>query len=753
MTRIKKINKIKDFGIFQDYTPDDLVPFNRCNIFYGWNGSGKTTISRLFRCIELSKQNKNYPDAQFQIELDDSTKIDETYAKPLNIRVFNTDFIGSNIDLFNATTEPIVYISEEKIEEKKQLEDFKLQKENKISERSRKTEELTKLQKAINDAHIEAGKSIKNFLLGTVHADVTYNKTTSETIWKNIKQNEATLKDCVYSEDLLEVQRNFILQNSKKKAITYKYPHLDEKAVDALQNRASELILKNLVSGSIKRLKENSDINDWVSTGLKIHKEHSSLKCEFCGQTLPPDLFKKLELHFNDEYYNHIKELEDLLKEIENAVRPELVDISNELFDHMLENYHRSFEQLARTHSDYNNILKSYITYITLKLKNPLSTTGSTSLHIGIGRNYNQFVDGLNKFIIDNHNSTFSDYEKYSNQAKEIIEKHFVADKAISVDLINLEGNLTTIQDEIKKINDQEIPAIEAEIRRLEASLKSDRIALDEINNNLLNFIGRSDFVLERKADSGYQLKRNGEIATNLSEGEKTVISLVYFFSKLKENDNKIKNTIIVFDDPISSFDSNHLFSAAHFIKDFFKEEEKKALQLFILTHNFYFFSLINDWIDSDDNKNVYSFKIIDRKGKRSAIIENADNAIKYFKSEYHYLFSEIKKYCEAADKSYYQTHTIANICRQLLESFLSFKYGRRKLDKCFDEIKDFPEITKVRKFVNYYSHRVNHGDSMKGFNDNVFAETEKLVPLVLKLIEHIDPVHYKSMIARLNNA
>jgi len=750
---ISKINKIKDFGIFRDYTPIDLEPFKKCNIFYGWNGSGKTTLSRLFRCIELSKQNKNYPKAQFQIELDDNTKIDETYTKPLNIRVFNTDFVSSNIDLFNATTEPIIYISEEKIEEKKKLEELKQKKENLFTEQSKKEEELDKIQKSITNAHVEAGKAIKTFLLGTVHADVTYNRATSESIWRNIKQNEAALKDCVMPDDLLQNQRGFILQKSKKKPIEYKYDTIDANISDSLQKRVSELILKNLVSGSIKRLKDNSDINDWVNKGLKIHKEHSSLKCEFCGQPLPPDLFKRLEVHFNDEYNNLINDLEVLRKEVKNSILPDIIDISNDLFDHLLENYHNSLQQLANTHSEYNQLLKSFLTHIETKLKNPLVITGTFSSHPGIAVTYNFFTNDINQNTIDNHNKTVADYEKYSNQAKELIEKHFVAEKAISVDLLNQESNLSLVSEVITNIKEVELPAIETEIRKLEASLKNDRIALDEINNNLLSFIGRNDFVLERKADSGYQLKRNGEIATNLSEGEKTAISLVYFFSKLKENDNKIMDTIIVFDDPISSFDSNHLFSAAHFIKDFFKEEDKKALQLFILTHNFYFFSLINDWIDSKDNKNVYCFKIIDKNGKRAAIIENAENAIKYFNSEYHYLFSEIKKYCEASDKSYLQTHTIANLSRQLLESFMSFKYGRRKLDKCFDEIKDFPEITKVRKFVNFYSHRVNHGDSMKGFNDNVFSETEKLVPMVLKLIEHIDSVHYQSMIARLNNA
>ena len=66
-----------------------------------------------------------------------------------------------------------------------------------------------------------------------------------------------------------------------------------------------------------------------------------------------------------------------------------------------------------------------------------------------------------------------------------------------------------------------------------------------------------------RKEDiKGYEIIRNntGVHDADLSEGEKTAIAFVYFITKLKENDNKITESIIVVDDPVSSFDSNHLF-------------------------------------------------------------------------------------------------------------------------------------------------------------------------------------------------
>src|SRR5690606_3519103 len=128
------------------------------------------------------------------------------------------------------------------------------------------------------------------------------------------------------------------------------------------------------------------------------------------------------------------------------------------------------------------------------------------------------------------------------------------------------ETELETIK--AKKDNEEIlITSLKEAIKRLEDELKSDTLAIEEINDNLHKFIGRSDITLERQEEGGYRLKRGGVVAKNLSEGEKTAISLIYFFSKIQENDAVKANQIIILDDPISSFDSNHLFNASSLIK------------------------------------------------------------------------------------------------------------------------------------------------------------------------------------------
>ena len=50
---ITRISRLHDCGVFRDFTwPADLPTFGRYNLIYGWNGSGKTTISKPLRALE-----------------------------------------------------------------------------------------------------------------------------------------------------------------------------------------------------------------------------------------------------------------------------------------------------------------------------------------------------------------------------------------------------------------------------------------------------------------------------------------------------------------------------------------------------------------------------------------------------------------------------------------------------------------------------------------------------------------------------
>lgn len=68
---LKKIQKIGGLGVFANYTsPVGTAEFGVKNLIYGWNYSGKTTLSRLFALLDAKKPNPELPPCAFSIDSD-----------------------------------------------------------------------------------------------------------------------------------------------------------------------------------------------------------------------------------------------------------------------------------------------------------------------------------------------------------------------------------------------------------------------------------------------------------------------------------------------------------------------------------------------------------------------------------------------------------------------------------------------------------------------------------------------------------
>jgi hypothetical protein len=108
---IKSINSIKSLGIFHSFKKTDQIDFKEKTIVYGWNGTGKSTLARLFRALETKQPLEEFPKAEFEIELSDGSKIKHNTlsASNLNMRVFNKQFVDANIN-WDETNETSAYV-------------------------------------------------------------------------------------------------------------------------------------------------------------------------------------------------------------------------------------------------------------------------------------------------------------------------------------------------------------------------------------------------------------------------------------------------------------------------------------------------------------------------------------------------------------------------------------------------------------------------------------------------------------------
>lgn len=246
-----------------------------------------------------------------------------------------------------------------------------------------------------------------------------------------------------------------------------------------------------------------------------------------------------------------------------------------------------------------------------------------------------------------------------------------------------------------------------------------------------------------------------------MSEGEKTAIAFVYFLTKLKENDNKIENSLIVVDDPISSFDNNKLFSAYSCIK----YEFDNCKQLFILTHDFNFFKLIRDWMQTKKSKkedekgkyySIYKVEPNIEKGIRIGNIKNAGKSLNQT-SEYDYVFDTVYK-MKDDELSETDIFNCGNACRKLLEAFLSFKFPKQRgdilslLEKAFPYEEEIQNKNKVYKFINAYSHLNVIESSEISDIDTLLAASKGVVKIILDKIKELDEEHFKAMVHNSNS-
>src|SRR6185312_1286676 len=108
---LKRIDTIANAGVYHDYrwtenvistSEDDPAAFQDVNILYGRNYSGKTTLSRLARALELRQMPPKLTQATFSFAFDSSSITQADLATHTQIvRVFNEDFVRENLSVLH----------------------------------------------------------------------------------------------------------------------------------------------------------------------------------------------------------------------------------------------------------------------------------------------------------------------------------------------------------------------------------------------------------------------------------------------------------------------------------------------------------------------------------------------------------------------------------------------------------------------------------------------------------------------------
>ncbi|MCA8070022.1 AAA family ATPase [Burkholderia vietnamiensis] len=768
--RLERFDKIRDYRIFKDFSwPRDLEGFGRYNLVYGWNGAGKTTLSNLFKALQA---HSDIRDGQIDFiiggNLVSGSTLSTSNALP-QVRVFNHSTVASSVFESSGGTSsqlpPVYVFGEDSAEKQGQLDALKA----KVPELARHVQEAgeqeRRASKSLEEFAAATARTIKNLLVAPGGKFNNYN---AADFRRDIGAYELApkprLSDAEYARDV---------ERKEAKPLPHmRVPDISFPDVTNLYANVQTALQHTVVSQVIDGLASNPSLATWIRTGLALHTHNGdSAICQFCEQPLSPGRLRQLEAHFNDEFRRFTESLKTLTVRIEGIAQS--VSLSGmpkttELYPELQEEYARALGQLDLNLRNVETTLTALASALRIKQERVFENLDLQDIILGgdgvpeatrsimwrffeilatsVPAFVSEFVGNSTlqtlKGIVEKHN------EKTSSFADEVIKAR---ERLLANELDRALADWQQKQSDVEQAKSKTAEAsgekrkADEEARRLESEILEHRLPAEELNRDLVTYLGHDEIRVSVE-ETGYRIERHGNAAMHLSEGERTAIAFLYFLKSLDDRSFDLANGIIVIDDPISSLDSNAIYSAFGFMK----RKLVGAGQLFVLTHNFTFLRLVKNWfqhIPKKDSPKFFTLRATTKDGVRSSSIYEMDPLLKNFESEYHYLFRRVVDASSLPDnvpmQDYYE---LPNLARRLVESFLAFKIpGRESMFQRLEELKyDGPKTTRISRFLDTYSHAP--GVTGDHESESLLSEAPSVLRDVLDMLEWADKHHFERM-------
>lgn len=781
---IKKID-IETFGLYENYKWDTEIgkneTFRRVNIIYGRNYSGKTTLSRILKSVEDKQINPKYSNGKFQISFDNNHIANEsnleTELQDYKIRVYNSDFVKENLSWLHnddGTINPFTILGAKNVELDKKIKEIEQilgsieSEKGLLYNHSIVEKEFVEAKKAyeksvndLDDKLRDKAKEIKNNT--ALYSLPTYQINTIKTdIPKAIKQGQLTAEQIINNQKLLkEDQKPEILRLKEAKP-----------GFETFYTQTQELLQKKIKpSQPITDLVNDSLLQEWVRQGIDKHKDKRET-CGFCGNPINKDLWEKLDAHFSKESEELRREINSKIDNLEQA-KNNLDSFINLTKEQFYSNLHSDFDAVLKKWSATTNTYSSSIESLTKALKEREKDIFKERELGKIADVSETVLETIKEFnqLIDLHNKKSETLEIDQKTARQELR---LSEIASFIDKINYKVAIETIQklDGVQKAKKGELDKLTSQIndfdeekRTLEAQSKDESKGAELVNQHLTHFFGHNELKLIAEGNAPnilFKIVRNDEYASNLSEGECSLISFCYFIAKMEDelkdelNSSKL---IIYIDDPISSLDSNHIFFMFSLIESVIAKP-KKYCQLFISTHNLDFLKYLKQ-LTFPKTKEVSGGKdkkhfLVERNKKNRTTLKLAPEYLREYITEFNYLFYQIyscsKSDAETIEHNY--QYNFGNNMRKFLEAYLFYKYPTGKLSfeqrvkKFFAD--DDVSYNLVSRIINEYSHLGEHFD--RGLEPIDVDAMRKISEAVMKKIETIDKPQFEALLESVEN-
>lgn len=316
--------------------------------------------------------------------------------------------------------------------------------------------------------------------------------------------------------------------------------------------------------------------SDWVREGRTFY-EVSEGVCPFCQQGTTETFAQSLNEYFDEAFETDSKAIEGLstnYKTESSRIQQQIAEIIAAPPRFLDATKLKAEKELFDSRVTIN------IQRLAGKKREPSQPVELESL-----RNVSTAI----KTLVDDTNALVAEHNKMvANLSQERITLtaqvwKYLLEKELKDDLAaykssrdGLDKAILAMETQIKEA-EKEKKRKQAKIQELERQTTSIQPTIDGINALLSSFGFRSFFLAKAEDGASYKLVRSdgSDAKATLSEGERSFVTFLYFYHLLKGSDSESGITtdrIVVFDDPVSSLDSDILFIVGSLIKGVFEE-------------------------------------------------------------------------------------------------------------------------------------------------------------------------------------
>lgn len=622
--KIKKLKKLNNVFSYSTYDWDqinvvnDLNLFTKNNVLFGENGNGKSSLIKIFKSlnnntISLEKHRDRQGEEQdIEIELERALQITNTGTGWTN-NTMQDKFLIFDKDYIEKYVHSLGLVSSDSAE-RRQQRGKNIVYLGRFTDYNDEINHVYALKNELNDMNEAMLSKVKARIEGMLHDSnmsllelKEYRARLSILKDEDLKEKHDRLTKLV--EELRKMEKSI-----KEKSNISRLLLLSEIKIELeLQNEQDigKAFMFTVSQGLQETLHKIVHKKGFVRDGLSLIDNDCS-ECPFCEQKIKNGKYIQVVEDYKKIFDESFAKEEVVVKNILNQYQKNLeylLDVNPPTGNQDKFNAVQQFIEVGVMPSfvgltdSRKEIIRTEITRINdkkLAFLNSISDSKCADIMV-IATNLLSEIERYN-VIVKEFNTKLEQFKRDSSEdklgeRKELISKEI---KVLQEDILLIENRKIIENFYLSLDNSESNVKLITSLERISQAMKAK--ILEEFNifvtdyfelikyfvkvinpsMEILDINGQATYDrrnVQDPAQCGFQIKYNGEdFAKSLSEGERQVVALAFFFAQLRKEIDKAR--VVVMDDPITSFDAGKRKSVAELIDT----ETASYEQLFVLT-------------------------------------------------------------------------------------------------------------------------------------------------------------------------